>query len=161
MRLRGIALHTSTTPTRCSQFPSLVACFAQGARRPRPRRAAAVSWAAPYRSVILPYPSSHVSAVMRGIFSQEATTRPGLCYDGPCEEQVASHDVHSGLLCRIEKGEDGLYTVHYEEEGGKAGSCRAGVVMFGTGRHPNTRDIGLEACPAALPHKGGLFSRTE
>ena len=46
---------------------------------------------------------------------------------------------------RIEKGEDGLYTVHYEK-GGKAGSCRAGVVMFGTGRNPNTREIGLEVC---------------
>lgn len=71
---------------------------------------------------------------------------------------MASHDVGHGRLCRIEKGEDGLYTVHYEEEGGKAGSCRAGVVMFGTGRHPNTRDIGLEACPVALPYKGDLFS---
>ena len=46
---------------------------------------------------------------------------------------------------RVEKGEDGLYTVHYEQ-GGKAGSCRAGVVMFGTGRDPNTREIGLEVC---------------
>jgi len=102
----------------------------------------------------LPYPSSQASAVMCGMFSLEATKRPGLCYDGSCVQQVASHDLGFGRLCRIEKGEDGLYTVHYEEEGGKAGSCRAGVVMFGTGRHPNTRDIGLEACPVALPHKG-------
>jgi len=70
---------------------------------------------------------------------------------------VASHDVGHGRLCRIEKGEDGQYTVHYEEEGGKAGSCRAGVVMFGTGRHPNTHDIGLEARPVATPHKGVSF----
>lgn len=64
---------------------------------------------------------------------------------------------------RIEKGEDGLYTVHYDKDG-KEGSCRVGVVMFGTGRNPNTREIGLEVCafarvtmltwqPCARPHK--------
>ena len=60
-------------------------------------------------------------------------------------------------LSRITKDDDGLYTVHYEE-GSKAGSCRAGVVMFGTGRNPNTHDIGLEVrgCASVYPtlHNG-------
>ena len=57
---------------------------------------------------------------------------------------VCTHEALAGR--RIEKGEDGLYTVNYEQDG-KPGSCRAGVVMFGTGRNPNTREIGLEVCP--------------
>jgi hypothetical protein len=47
------------------------------------------------------------------------------------------------VLHRITKDTDGMYSVHYESEAGE--SCvRVGLVMFGTGRKPNTRNIGLE-----------------
>lgn len=45
--------------------------------------------------------------------------------------------------CRITKDEDGQYTVHYKSED-KESTVRVGLVMFGTGRKPNTRNIGLE-----------------
>ena len=47
-------------------------------------------------------------------------------------------------LGRIEKGEDGKFTLHYQGEGKSEGSIVAGKVMFGTGRAPNTKEIGLE-----------------
>lgn len=46
-------------------------------------------------------------------------------------------------VCRIEKNEDGTFTVHLDSKG-KASSVKVGVVMFGTGRKPNSREIGLE-----------------
>lgn len=47
---------------------------------------------------------------------------------------------------RIEEGEDGKFILHYEGEGKNEGSITAGKIMFGTGRHPNTKNIGLEVC---------------
>lgn len=49
------------------------------------------------------------------------------------------------LACigRIEKNADGTFTVSYKS-GDKEDSVQAGLVMFGTGRKPNTRGIGLE-----------------
>ena len=44
---------------------------------------------------------------------------------------------------RIEKEEDGTFTVSYKDKIGQS-SIKAGVVMFGTGRKPNTHNIGLE-----------------
>lgn len=44
---------------------------------------------------------------------------------------------------RIEKNEDGSFTVHYKS-GEEESSIKTGLVMFGTGRKPNTRGIGLE-----------------
>ena len=49
----------------------------------------------------------------------------------------------SGLNYRIEKEDDGTFTVFYKNQDGES-SIKAGVVMFGTGRKPNTRNIGLE-----------------
>ena len=42
-----------------------------------------------------------------------------------------------------------MYTVHYQSREGEA-TVRVGKVMFGTGRKPNTRGIGLEVRLAAL-----------
>ena len=50
------------------------------------------------------------------------------------------------LLFRIEKNKDGKFTFHYKGEGKDEGSIEAGTVMFGTGRAPNTKNIGLEVC---------------
>ena len=47
------------------------------------------------------------------------------------------------LFFRIEKNDNGTYTVHLDSKG-KTTPVTAGVVMFGTGRKPNSRDIGLE-----------------
>lgn len=44
---------------------------------------------------------------------------------------------------RIEKNEDGSFTVYYKS-GEEESSIKTGMVMFGTGRKPNTRGIGLE-----------------
>ena len=58
-----------------------------------------------------------------------------------------------GGACRISKDDDGMFTVHYESKEG-ASTVRAGKVMFGTGRKPNTKGIGLEVGGhlAAAPH---------
>ena len=42
-----------------------------------------------------------------------------------------------------------MFTVHYKSGGGES-SVRAGKVMFGTGRKPNTRGIGLEVGPGCI-----------
>jgi hypothetical protein len=42
-----------------------------------------------------------------------------------------------------------MYTVHYKSKEGEA-SVRVGKVMFGTGRKPNTRGIGLEVGPRCI-----------
>lgn len=52
--------------------------------------------------------------------------------------------LHAG---RIEKNDDGTLTVHYEEKSGKKGTIQAGVVMFGTGRKPNTGKLNVEVHP--------------
>ena len=49
--------------------------------------------------------------------------------------------LHAG---RIEKDDDGTLTVHYEEKSGKKGTIQAGIVMFGTGRKPNTGKLNIE-----------------
>ena len=47
-----------------------------------------------------------------------------------------------------------MFTVHYQSKDQEERSVRVGKVMFGTGRKPNTRGIGLEvrcaACAATL-----------
>jgi len=49
----------------------------------------------------------------------------------------------SAAMCRIEKLEDGSFEVFYKNKDGES-SVKAGIVMFGTGRSPNTKNIGLE-----------------
>ena len=44
---------------------------------------------------------------------------------------------------RIEKEADGTFKVYYKNSDGES-SVKAGIVMFGTGRSPNTKNIGLE-----------------
>jgi pyruvate/2-oxoglutarate dehydrogenase complex dihydrolipoamide dehydrogenase (E3) component len=51
-------------------------------------------------------------------------------------------------MCRIEKNEDGTLTVHYKGKDGQEHSLVAGIVMFGTGRKPNTNRLGIEVRPA-------------
>ena len=46
-------------------------------------------------------------------------------------------------MSRIEKEADGSYKVFYKNKDGES-SVKAGIVMFGTGRSPNTKNIGLE-----------------
>ena len=57
----------------------------------------------------------------------------------PCKERQQA----SGGACRITKDDDGMFTVHYKSKEGES-TVRAGKVMFGTGRKPNTKGIGLE-----------------
>ena len=57
------------------------------------------------------------------------------------------------MLGRITKDEDGMFTVHYKSKDKEESSVRVGKVMFGTGRKPNTRGIGLEvrvSCAACV-----------
>lgn len=54
------------------------------------------------------------------------------------------------LTYRIEKNEEGSFTVHLDHKG-ETKTIRAGLVMFGTGRKPNSRDIGLEVRIPLLP----------
>jgi len=49
----------------------------------------------------------------------------------------------NAATCRIEKLEDGSFEVFYKNKDGES-SVKAGIVMFGTGRSPNTKNIGLE-----------------
>ena len=62
-------------------------------------------------------------------------------------------------MCRIEKNEDGTLTVHYKGKDGQEHSLVAGIVMFGTGRKPNTNRLGIEVslavtfASASSPHK--------
>ena len=54
------------------------------------------------------------------------------------------------MVCyRIEKEADGTYKVFYKNKDGES-SVKAGIVMFGTGRSPNTKNIGLEVRPHSL-----------
>ncbi len=46
-------------------------------------------------------------------------------------------------VSRIEKETDGTFKVFYKNKDGES-SVKAGIVMFGTGRSPNTKNIGLE-----------------
>ena len=62
---------------------------------------------------------------------------------------------------RIEKEADGTYKVYYKNKDGES-FVKAGIVMFGTGRSPNTRNIGLEVRPhfsqlQTLMHQLGLL----
>lgn len=45
---------------------------------------------------------------------------------------------------RIEKNEDGTLTVYYKGKDGQEHSVVAGIVMFGTGRKPNTDKVGVD-----------------
>lgn len=52
------------------------------------------------------------------------------------------------LSCRIQKNEDGTLTVHYMGKDGVEKSLVAGIVMFGTGRKPNTNRLGVDVRPS-------------
>jgi glutathione reductase (NADPH) len=65
---------------------------------------------------------------------------------------------------KIEKNEDGTLTVHYKGKDGQEHSLVAGIVMFGTGRKPNTNRLGIEKAGVELDDAGAVkvdtFSRT-
>ena len=64
------------------------------------------------------------------------------------------------LLSRITKEEDGMFTVHYKPKGQEESSVRVGKVMFGTGRKPNTKGIGLEVRCQACMHQCAPYTGT-
>ncbi|KAK9829865.1 hypothetical protein WJX72_008342 [[Myrmecia] bisecta] len=83
-------------------------------------------------------------------------------FDQECRQQVADNLQGRGIHLhpeskptKIEKNADSSYTVHYEQ-GGKEGSMQAGLVMFGTGRAPNTKGLGLEALGVQLNDEGAV-----
>ena len=51
------------------------------------------------------------------------------------------------LAARIEKVGDKQYIVHYEKDGEKL-TMECGLVLFGTGRKPNTDRLNLDVRPA-------------
>ena len=56
----------------------------------------------------------------------------------------------NAAMCRMEKLEDGSFEVFYKNTDGES-SVRAGIVMFGPGRSPNTKDVGVEvSCQVIL-----------
>ncbi|CAL8470802.1 g10344 [Coccomyxa elongata] len=91
-------------------------------------------------------------------------------FDEECRGQVADdlkgrgiHLYPNTTPTKIEKNEDGSFTVHYKS-GEEESSIKTGLVMFGTGRKPNTRGIGLEEVGVKLDDKEGIrvdeYSRT-
>lgn len=93
-------------------------------------------------------------------------------FDEECRAHVAENmqlkdgmHVHTEASpTKIEKNEDGTFTVHYKSKDGSESSLVAGLVMFGTGRKPHTKGIGLEAAGVELNDQGAIkvddFSRT-
>jgi len=84
-------------------------------------------------------------------------------FDKECCAQVTENmelkGVHLHLETsptKIEKNSDGTLTVHYEEKNGKKGSIDAGLVMFGTGRKPNTDKLNVEAAGLKLEESGAV-----
>lgn len=91
-------------------------------------------------------------------------------FDYECRVQVAENLEKRGVHVhpetsptKIEKNEDGSYTVHLKR-GSEETAIRAALVMFGTGRKPNSRDIGLEAVGVEIDEKDSIvvdeYSRT-
>lgn len=92
-------------------------------------------------------------------------------FDDECRAHVATClagrgiAMHAGAApTRIEKNADGSFQVHYLEAGAPA-SLKAGLVMFGTGRAPNTAGLGLDTVGVETDPKTGAivvdaFSRT-
>ena len=92
-------------------------------------------------------------------------------FDDECRAHVATCmagrgvAMHAGAApTRVEKNGDGSLQVHYLENGAPA-SLKAGLVMFGTGRAPNTAGLGLDTVGVETDPKTGAivvdaFSRT-
>lgn len=92
-------------------------------------------------------------------------------FDMECRKHVAENMKGRGIKLypgtaptRIDKNEDGSYTVQYQTSDGQKGSMEVGLVFFGTGRAPNTRGIGLEDVGLELTERGAIrvdeYSRT-
>ena len=83
------------------------------------------------------------------------------CTLGPCACVCCGCGTSSAAMCRIEKNEDGTLTVHYKGKDGQEHSLVTGIVMFGTGRKPNTNKLGIEVlcsfanCLQAQAHRHG------
>lgn len=84
-------------------------------------------------------------------------------FDKECCEHVAENmrakgvNLHLGTSpTKIEKNDDDTLTVHYEQLDGKKGSIIAGIVMFGTGRRPNTDKLNCEAAGLKLEKSGAV-----
>jgi glutathione reductase (NADPH) len=97
--------------------------------------------------------------------------RPLRGFDEECTAHVAENMAKRGMHIhpetsptKIEKNEDGTLTVHYKEKDGSSHSLVAGLVMFGTGRKPNTNRLGMEKAGVELAEGGVVkvdkFSRT-
>ncbi|CAL5220151.1 g2113 [Coccomyxa viridis] len=83
-------------------------------------------------------------------------------FDEECREQVADglkgrgvHLYPDTTPTRIEKEADGTFKVYYKNSDGES-SVKAGIVMFGTGRSPNTKNIGLEEVGVKKDQKDGI-----
>lgn len=76
-----------------------------------------------------------------------------------CTSKGPALEPYSTGLCRIEKNEDGTLTVHYNGKDGKEQSIVAGIVMFGTGRKPNTSGVGADVSAPARAAASALHKR--
>eukprot|EP00884_Botryococcus_braunii_P000495 jgi/Botrbrau1/10446/Bobra.0133s0053.1 len=83
-------------------------------------------------------------------------------FDDECRKVVAEDQKLRGIHLhpftaptKIEKLPEGGYLVHYQANG-VSSSMKAGLVMFGTGRDPNTKNLGLENLGLKLDQKGGI-----
>lgn len=84
-------------------------------------------------------------------------------FDDECRAHVAACMAGRGVAMhpeasptKIEKNGDGTYTIHFVEHGAPA-SLKAGLVMFGTGRAPNTAGLGLDNVGVATDPKTGAI----
>ena len=84
-------------------------------------------------------------------------------FDDECRAHVATCMAGRGVAMhpeasptKIEKNGDGSFTAHFVEHGTQS-SLKAGLVMFGTGRAPNTAGLGLDGVGVATDGKTGAI----
>ena len=84
-------------------------------------------------------------------------------FDDECRAHVAACMASRGVAMhaeasptKIDKNDDGSYTVSFVE-GGVPASLKAGLVMFGTGRAPNTAGLGLDGVGVATNPRTGAI----
>ncbi|KAK9866178.1 hypothetical protein WJX84_010149 [Apatococcus fuscideae] len=85
-------------------------------------------------------------------------------FDGECRQRVAENLQQRGLHLypktsptKIVKQSNGSFSVTYKGDTGESTLDDVGLVVFGTGRSPNTKDIGLEAAGVRTEKDGTII----
>ncbi|KAK9837065.1 hypothetical protein WJX84_011728, partial [Apatococcus fuscideae] len=85
-------------------------------------------------------------------------------FDGECRERVAENMSQRGIHLypkasptKIVKQSNGSYSVTFKTADGESTLDGVGLVVFGTGRSPNTKNIGLEAAGVKMEKDGTVI----